>query len=182
MEAFQQKASFALIFTGRIFLTTYLPLQQSKCYPMGQLESEHVALATTRFGFRNYQSSSCDNKQKEINKVRSGFGFSEIQLYLLFCTFACLTLKKRIRSIRFEEFEEDFISVVLRIVYKLCFYWQQHRSGQTKTSKVHLEPTDQPTFNRRPHRRQDEITYFFNTFKLSDDASNADEQPRRSST
>lgn len=81
--------------------------------PRPQLDSD---LGTTK-------SSSGNNKQKENkNKHGSRFGVDRINLH-----FACFhlrlncpglaLLKEKFRSICFEKFEEDFISVVFRIVY-----------------------------------------------------------------
>ena len=139
-----------------------------------------MALATTRFGFGNYQSSSGDNKQKEI-KTRLGQNsvFPKF-ICIAFLYVAHLTLKTKIRSIRFEEFEEDFISVFLRIVYKLRFCSGWYRSGQTQSSKVFLKPTNQPAAIARSNRRQDKITYFFSTFKRSTHPLNTHKRNRSS--
>jgi hypothetical protein len=85
--------------------------------PRPQLESD---LGTAK-------SSSGDNKQKEI-RTRSGYEFVRIEFYFPFGISAYYALprpKNKIWRLRFEEFEEDLVSVRLRLIpyFCICFGW-----------------------------------------------------------
>jgi hypothetical protein len=85
---------------------------------------------------------------------------------------------KKIWSLRFEKFEEDFISVVLRIVHQYCFCFSRHCPRAAAFSQDHFEPAYKPASSSGSHNRQNEIAYFFNSSKRSGKSSSFNESTR----
>ena len=54
----------------------------------------------------------------------------------------CLALKKIYWRLRFEEFEEDLVSVVLRTIRYYYFCFGRVGPGSSPRNKVDLKPTD----------------------------------------